>query len=79
MGHIFNKSYQNPSFKPVLRLKRKYFSQGVSDRKHMQHASYVWLVFGTQKAMADGRIKRSALSLPAEGRSCNITLPESQM
>lgn len=37
-----------------------------------------WLVFGTQKAMADGRIKQPALSLSVEGCSYNMTLPEPQ-
>jgi hypothetical protein len=37
-----------------------------------------WIVFGTQKAMSDGRIKQPALPASVDGCAFNVTLPELQ-
>jgi hypothetical protein len=37
-----------------------------------------WVVFGTQKAMADSKIKQPTLPVSVEGCSFNVTLPELQ-
>jgi hypothetical protein len=64
--------------KNVLHLKANSRPQGALAGSISSMLVMGWVVFGTQKAMSDGRIKQPVLPVSVEGCAFNVTLPESQ-
>jgi hypothetical protein len=78
VGSHYLRLYDQQLSKYLLRLKVNYCFQGALAGSICSLVLMGWIVFGTQKAMADGKIKHPTLPVSVQGCSSNITLPDLQ-